>query len=157
MILLQMQPSWTDDQRSCLRVQSVRTTIRAPVLNRTIDRVSQIQLSLDSPRPSGGVGVFEIRHVHVRPTVQCVDYHLPIHWTSNLDASPFQVQWNMPNSPIPLSDIPCFNQEAWKLSLPGFIGLNLSLSQQAFHPVPKFSTKIAAKVDSAREGITFNS
>src|SRR2546428_13990425 len=104
MILLQMQPSWAHHQRGGLRVQSVRTTIRAPVLDCSIDRVTQVQLSLDSPRPSGGVGVFAIRHVYIRRTVQGVDYHLPIHGTSDLDASHLYDRWQMPNSPIPRLD-----------------------------------------------------
>ena len=56
-----------------------------------VDRVAQIVLAVHVVQPRRRIGVFQIRHEHVRAGVERVDDHLAVHRAGDLDAAVHQI------------------------------------------------------------------
>src|SRR2546422_5997914 len=88
-----------------LLVKRVGLAFRAHVFDSPLDRVSEIDLPLDSLTPVGGLRILEVGHVCVCPRIEGVDHHLGVARRScDLDSPVLKVWRGRPDPPAALAD-----------------------------------------------------
>jgi hypothetical protein len=99
------------EQHRGLVVEAVRLAFRGRVVDPAADRIAQIELSLQMVVPLRRVGVLEVGHEHIGARVECVDDHLAIHRTGDLDAAVDNVGRDRRACPIGFADRARLRQE----------------------------------------------
>src|SRR5215472_16869816 len=108
MLFLQMPSSWPHHEGRFFRSQLIFFPFGAFVLNRTGDRIPQIQLPFNVVPPGRGICVLEIRHKDLCPRIQPVDNHFPVHWTCDFHAPIHQIRRNRRSHPLCGAYFACF-------------------------------------------------
>ena len=98
--LRQLPPARPNDQRRDAFAQPVLAAVGRGQLDRPADRVGEVHLTVDHVRPRRRGGVLEIGHEAARARVQCVDHHLAIGGTRDLDAAIEEVGRRGSHAPI---------------------------------------------------------
>ena len=103
-LLRQMPAARTHQQHRRLLVQLVLLAFGTRETDLAADGVAHVLLSLDQIAAGRGVGVFEIRHEHLRAGVQRVDHHLAIGRTGDLRSAIGQIRRNRRHGPLRFPD-----------------------------------------------------
>ena len=74
--------------------------LRGAVVDRPVDGVAEVALTLDAVRPRRRVGVLEVGHEDARAGVQRVDDHLPVDRTGDLHAAVVELRRNRRDLPL---------------------------------------------------------
>ncbi len=98
-LLDEVPPAWTDDERRDLFVQGV-ALLACVERDRPGDRVQQVALAFDDVLPGRGVRVLEIGHEDARARVEGVDHHLPVDRPRDLDPPLAQVGRRLGDAPL---------------------------------------------------------
>src|SRR5438309_9727378 len=95
----------------------VFSTIRTNVCDGPVDRISKVNLTLNSSLPGWRVRVFKISHVNVRTRVERVYRHLPVNWARDLNPSLPKIRWDRSNLPFGHPNITGLVQKIGKCSV----------------------------------------
>ncbi len=149
-LLGQMPPARTHEERRELVTELVRLAFGADEVDLAANRVAQVDLALDVVVPLRRVGVLEVGHEHVGAGVERVDDHLAIDRPGNLDTAVLNIGRNRRANPIALAYDVRFGQEVRQLA-----GVEIplplrALCEQFGAPPAEGALQARSKVDGLR-------
>src|SRR5437660_2570323 len=106
-----MQASRPNHESRKFFSQLVLSTIGTGVSDDPVDRVSKINLTLNSSFPGRRVGVLEIRHVDISASVERVYDHLAVDRASDLHASLSKISRDRSDFPFGRPNFTCLFQK----------------------------------------------
>src|SRR6266566_6757789 len=114
MLLGEVQASRSDEECRKFFSEPVFSSIWTGVCDGLVDCVSKVNLALQGSLPCWRVGVFEIRHVNIRPGIESIDHHLPVDRACDFDAPLAEVGWDRSDFPVGGPNVTCLVEEIGK-------------------------------------------
>src|SRR5690606_11419241 len=128
-LLVQVPAARADHDRGQLLVGTERVGLAAGLeVDRTVERLAQVELAEHAVLPERGVGVLEVGQPDLRAGVERVDGHLAVHRPGDLHPPVLQAGRGRRDLPVALPDLLGLGQEVERaagrqLPLPGLAGL----------------------------------
>ena len=115
MLFFQVPTARTRDEHGGFVIEFVRFSVLLQG-DVALDRVAQIQLTLDHVFPGRAVGVFKIGHEGRRAAVHGIDDHFAIGGAGDFNAAVLQVFWQWCDHPATIADMLGLGQKIRQLS-----------------------------------------
>ena len=116
MFFRQMQTAHPADKHGRIGVQGISLPFRAGVGDGAVDRIAQVDLTLDHLVPGRCQRILEVRHEHLDVGVEGVDHHLALDRAGDLHAAILQVGGNAAHRPVSGADVGGFRQKIGQLA-----------------------------------------
>ena len=101
----EMPAARSHHERGDLVVELILLSLGAGELDLAAHRVHEVHLAVDHVEPTGGVGVLEVRHEHLRPGVERIDDHLAIGRSRDLDPAVREVGTGWCHLPVAATNV----------------------------------------------------